>query len=129
MVVDSSALLAIMFFEPEVQHFTKLIQASRIALVSVANFLEASILIESRRGIDKRNLFDAFVHESGIRLQAVTRGQVLIARDAYRRFGRGNHPAGLNFGDCFAYALAKERDLPLLFKGEDFPQTDLRPAL
>lgn len=129
MVVDSSALLAIMFFEPEAQRFTKLIQASRIALVSVANFLEASILIESRRGIDKRNLFDAFVHGSGISLQAVTRGQVLIARDAYRRFGRGHHPAGLNFGDCFAYALAKERDLPLLFKGDDFAQTDLRPAV
>jgi ribonuclease VapC len=128
MVVDSSALLAIMFLEPEAQRFTQLIQASRAPLLSAANFLEASILIESRRGIAKRDLFDTFVAESGIRLQPVTRAQAVIARDAYRRFGKGNHPAGLNFGDCFAYALAKERNLPLLFKGEDFARTDLDPA-
>jgi ribonuclease VapC len=128
MVVDSSALLAIMFLEPEAQRFTQLIQASRAPLLSAANFLEASILVESRRGIAKRDLFDTFVAESGIRLQPVTRAQAVIARDAYRRFGKGNHPAGLNFGDCFAYALAKERNLPLLFKGEDFARTDLDPA-
>jgi ribonuclease VapC len=128
MVVDSSALLAIMFLEPEAQRFTQLIQASRAPLLSAANFLEASILIESRRGMAKRDLFDAFVAESGIRLQPVTRAQAVIARDAYRRFGKGNHPAGLNFGDCIAYALAKERNLPLLFKGEDFARTDLDPA-
>jgi ribonuclease VapC len=128
MVVDSSALLAIMFLEPEAQRFTQLIQASRAPLLSAANFLEASILVESRRGIAKRDLFDTFVAESGIRLQPVTRAQAVIARDAYRRFGKGNHPAGLNFGDCFAYALAKERNLPLLFKGEDFTRTDLDPA-
>jgi ribonuclease VapC len=73
--------------------------------------------------------FHAFIAESEIRPQPVTRAQVLIARDAHRRFGKGNHPAGLNFGDCFAYALAKERDLPFLFKGEDFSRTDLRPAM
>ena len=128
MVVDSSALLAIMFLEPEAQRFTALIQASQAPLLSAANFLEASILIESRRGIANRDLFDAFVAESGMRLQPVTHGQVLLARDAYRRFGKGNHPAGLNFGDCFAYALAKERDVPLLFKGDDFALTDVRPA-
>jgi len=91
--------------------------------------LGASILIESRRGIAKRDLFDAFVGDSGIGIESVTCAQVLIARDAYRRFGKGHHAAGLNFGDCFAYALAKERDLPLLFKGDDFAQTDIRPAL
>ena len=112
MVVDSSALLAIMFLEPEAQRFTALIQASQAPL----------------RGIANRDLFDAFVAESGMRLQPVTHGQVLLARDAYRRFGKGNHPAGLNFGDCFAYALAKERDVPLLFKGDDFALTDVRPA-
>ena len=128
MVVDSSALLAIMFLEPEAQRFIALIQASQAPLLSAANFLEASILIESRRGIANRDLFDAFVAESGMRLQPVTHGQVLLARDAYRRFGKGNHPAGLNFGDCFAYALAKERDVPLLFKGDDFALTDVRPA-
>ena len=128
MVVDSSALLAIMFLEPEAQRFIALIQASQAPLLSAANFLEASILMESRRGIANRDLFDAFVAESGMRLQPVTHGQVLLARDAYRRFGKGNHPAGLNFGDCFAYALAKERDVPLLFKGDDFALTDVRPA-
>ena len=91
--------------------------------------MEASILIESRRGIAKRDLFDAFVDDSGIGIEPVTRAQVLIARDAYRRFGKGHHAAGLNFGDCFAYALAKERDLPLLFKGDDFARTNVRPAL
>lgn len=129
MVVDSSALLAIMFLEPEAQRFTELIQASRAPLLSVANFLEASILIESRRGTPNRDLFDAFIDQSGIGLQPVTQAQALIARDAYRRFGKGNHPAGLNFGDCFAYALAKERNRPLLFKGHDFARTDVDPAV
>jgi ribonuclease VapC len=129
MVIDTSALLAIIFLEPEARHFARLIQAASKPLLSAANLLEASILIESRRGIAKRDLFDAFVDQSGIRIEPVTRAQVLIARDAYRRFGKGKHPAGLNFGDCFAYALATERNLPLLFKGDDFPQTDLHPAL
>ncbi|MGH6902115.1 MAG: type II toxin-antitoxin system VapC family toxin [Geminicoccaceae bacterium] len=129
MVIDTSALLAIIFLEPEARHFARLIQATSKPLLSAANLLEASILIESRRGIAKRELFDAFVDESGIRIEPVTRAQVLIARDAYRRFGKGKHPAGLNFGDCFAYALAAERSLPLLFKGDDFARTDLRPAL
>jgi ribonuclease VapC len=128
-VVDSSALIAIMFLESEAQRFTELIQAARAPLLSPANFLEASILIESRRGFAKRYSFDTCVAESGIRLQPVTRAQILIARDAYRRFGRGNHPAGLNFGDCCAYALAKERALPLLFKGDDFARTDINPAM
>jgi ribonuclease VapC len=97
MMVDSSALLAIMLLEPEAQRFTELIQASRAPLLSAANFLEASILIESRRGFAKRDLFDTFVAESGIRLQPVTRAQIPIARDAYRRFGRGNQPVNLNF--------------------------------
>jgi ribonuclease VapC len=109
-VVDSSALLAIMFFEPGAQRFTDLIQAARTPLLSVDNFLEA---------------FDPDRQPAG----PVTRAQVLIARDAYHRFGEGNHPAGLNFGDCFAYALAKERDPPLLFKGTDFALTDLPPVL
>jgi ribonuclease VapC len=129
MVVDTSALLAIIFLEPEARHFTRLIQATRNPLLSAANLLETSILIESRRGIARRHLFDAFVDESGIRTEPVTRAQVLIARDAYLRFGKGKHPAGLNFGDCFAYALATERGLPLLFKADDFARTDVTPAL
>jgi ribonuclease VapC len=129
MVVDTSALLAIAFLEPEARRFAQLIRGAAQPLLSVANLLETSIVIQSRKGLAQRDLFDAFIKDSDIRLEAVTRGQTLIARDAYLRFGKGNHPAGLNFGDCFAYALAKERGLPLLFKGDDFPLTDLRPAL
>jgi len=128
-VVDSSALLAIVFLEPEAHQFAELIQRARMALLSAANFLEASILVQSRRGPARRERLDVFVDESGLRIEPVTRAQVLLARDGYLRFGKGNHPAGLNFGDCFAYALAKERDLPLLFKGDDFSHTDLEPAL
>jgi ribonuclease VapC len=72
---------------------------------------------------------DLFLAEAGVEIVPVTAAQARLAREAHRRFGKGNHPANLNFGDCFAYALAKERDLPLLFKGEDFTRTDLRPAL
>jgi len=129
MVVDTSALLEIAFLEPEARRFAELIRGAAQPLLSVANFLETSILIQSRKGLPQRDLFDAFVEDSEIRLEPVTRAQTLIARDAYHRFGKSNHPARLNFGDCFAYALAKERDLPLLFKGDDFPLTDLRPAL
>ena len=129
MVVDTSALLAIAFLEPEARRFAQLIRGAAQPLLSVANLLETSIVIQSRKGLPQRDLFDAFIKDSDIRLEAVTRAQTLIARDAYLRFGKGNHPAGLNFGDCFAYALAKERGLPLLFKGDDFPLTDLRPAL
>ncbi|MGH6914753.1 MAG: type II toxin-antitoxin system VapC family toxin [Geminicoccaceae bacterium] len=129
MVVDSSALLAIALLEPEARQFTDVIQRARLALLSAANFVEASILVQGRRGQAGLELFDAFVQESGIRIEPVTRAQALLARDAYRRFGKGNHPAGLKFGDCFAYALARERDLPLLFKGDDFARSDIRPAV
>ena len=101
--------MQIAFLEPEARHYTRLIQATSKPLLSAANLLEASILIESRLGIAKRDLFESFVDDSGIGIEPVTRAQVLIARDAYLRFGKGHHAAGLNFGDCFAYALAKER--------------------
>ena len=129
MVIDTSALLAIAFLEPEARQFAALIRGAAQPLLSMANFLEASIVIQSRKGLPQRDLFDAFLRDSDIRLEPVTRAQTLIARDAYHRFGKGSHPAALNFGDCFAYALAQQRNLPLLFKGGDFARTDLRPAV
>ena len=92
--------------------------------MSVANLLEASILIGSRGDVDGADL-DAFVDEAGIELMPVTHEQVEVARLAWRRYGKGNHPAALNFGDCFAYALAQQIGEPLLFKGEDFVLTDV----
>jgi ribonuclease VapC len=128
-VVDTSALLAILLMEPEAGRFAEAVVVAEPVLLSAASFLEASILVQSRRGLSLRANLDRLVEECGIEIVPVTRAQALLARDAYARFGLGNHPAGLNFGDCFAYALARERDLPLLFKGNDFARTDLRSAL
>ena len=91
--------------------------------------LEIAIVIDNRDSPEQMVDLDLFLAEAAVEVVPVTAGQARIARDAYRPFGKGNHPAGLNFGDCFAYALAKERDLPLLFKGEDFARSDVRPAL
>ena len=96
--------------------------------MSVANFLEAAIVLESRSGVAAGHELDAFMEESGIELEPVTLGQAQAARRAWRRFGKGNHPAGLNFGDCFAYALAEATGEPLLFKGQDFALTDIEAA-
>ena len=96
--------------------------------MSAANFLEAAIVIESRGGPAAGAELDRFLETAGIALVDVSSEQVQAARRAWRRFGKGNHPAGLNFGDCFAYALAKSSGEPLLFKGEDFAQTDIEVA-
>ena len=103
-----------------------IVTASRCRL-SVANLLEASIVVGSRGNATDVDL-DLFIQESGIELASVTIEQVAVARQAWRRFGKGHHPAALNFGDCFAYALATSTDEPLLFKGEDFARTDVTRA-
>jgi ribonuclease VapC len=128
-VVDASALVAIFFLEPEAPRLREALQRAPGAYLSAANFLEVAIVIDNRDAPEQLLGLDMFLANAGIEITPVTTAQARIAREAYRRFGNGNHPAGLNFGDCFAYALAKERDLPLLFKGDDFPLTDLRPAL
>ena len=128
MVVDASALAAIFFIEPDAPRFLRTLQETPYACMSAANFLEIAIVIDNRNEPEQMVDLDLFLAEAAVEVVPVTAGQARIARDAYRRFGKGNHPAGLNFGDCFAYALAKERDLPLLFKGADFALTDLRPA-
>jgi ribonuclease VapC len=128
MVVDSSALLAILQMEPEADRFLAALHGSRRLLLSAANLLETAIVIGSRRGRGGWQDLDELIDGAGIAVEAVAHRHVLIAREAYQEYGRDNHPAGLNFGDCFAYALAKERDLPLLYKGDDFTRTDIRAA-
>ena len=125
MVVDSSALIAILRKEPEAARFTRAILRDPVRLISAANLLEAGIIIDNQSGPSAGRRLDAFVERARIGIEPVTEAQVRIARQAYLDFGRGNHPAGLNFGDCFAYALAKATGEPLPFKGEDFARTDI----
>ena len=128
MVVDTSAIAAILFDEPERRRFNERIEADRMRLISAATLLESSFVIEGRSGEAGGRELDLLVHRASFEIVPVDGDQVEIARAAYRRFGRGNHPAALNFGDCFAYALAKSTGEPLLFKGDDFARTDLVPA-
>jgi ribonuclease VapC len=128
MVVDSSALVAILRKEPEAARFTRAILRDSVRLISAANLLEAGIVIDNQAGLSAGRRLDAFVERAGIDIEPVTEAQVRIARQAYVDFGHGNHPAGLNFGDCFAYALAKATGEPLLFKGDDFERTDVQQA-
>jgi ribonuclease VapC len=129
MVIDTSALLAILLDEPERRRFNEAIEAAERVRLSTANFVEASMLLESRRGAAGVAALDAFIAKADIELHAVDRAQAEGARDAFRRYGKGRHPAGLNFGDCFAYALAHARAEPLLYKSEDFTRTDVLRAI
>ena len=128
MVLDTSALLAILLDEPERRRFNELIEAAPVRLISAANVLEAAIVLETRSGEAAGRELDLFLHRAKVEVTAVDGDQVEIARAAFRRFGKGRHPAGLNFGDCFAYALARTSGEPLLFKGSDFAQTDVAVA-
>ena len=125
MVIDTSALVAILQDEPERSAFNQVIEAADTLTLSVASFLEASIVIESRRGPDGVRDLDLLIAKAGIELVPVDADQAYIARTAFRTYGKGRHRAGLNFGDCFAYALARTSGEPLLFKGSDFPLTDI----
>jgi ribonuclease VapC len=127
MVIDTSALLAILQDEPERHSFNEAIEAAETRSLSTASYLETSIVLESRYGADGVRDLDHFVATADIAMIAVDADQARIAREAYRRYGKGRHPAGLNFGDCFSYALSRALDEPLLFKGNDFPQTDVEP--
>jgi ribonuclease VapC len=125
MVVDSSAILAILLAEADRERVTNLILEAETRAISAANVLEIGIVLESRRGEAAGREFDLFLNQASIEIVPVDAEQVEIARLAWRRYGKGRHPAGLNFGDCFAYALAKVLDEPLLAKGTDFPLTDI----
>lgn len=129
MVIDTSALLAILQDEPERRAFNEALEAADSRIMSVASFVETSIALESRHGAEALHYLDRFLQRAGVALAAVDQDQGMRARDAFRRFGKGRHPAGLNFGDCFAYALATELGEPLLYKGEDFSKTDAVPAV
>lgn len=128
MVIDSSAIIAILTNEPESEQFIQAIIGDSTRLLSAANFLETAIVIESRYGDVGGQKLDEFIKEASILIEAVTYEQAQIAREAFSRFGKGRHPASLNYGDCFSYALAKLLEQPLLFKGDDFSKTDVVSA-
>jgi len=128
MIVDTSALLAILLDEPEAAEFTRLILKTDNCLLSAVSFVEASIVAESYGGDGGVRQLDAFLRTASIRVEAVNEECALVARQAYSEFGKGRHRAGLSLGDCFSYALAKVSGQPLLFKGDDFRKTDVRAA-
>ena len=125
MILDTSALIAVIFEEPEGDRCLDAIGDADVRMMSAVSFFEGGIVADSRPGSGKGSAYDRVIDTLDIDVVGVTRDQATLARDAYRRFGKGNHPAKLNFGDCFAYALAKATGEPLLFKGDDFAQTDL----
>jgi ribonuclease VapC len=125
MVIDTSVIVAILFGEPEAEAFAELIEADRVRLMSVASALEASIVIESELGTEGGRELDALFQTTGLTIEPVTVEQLAAARHAFRHFGKGRHPAALNFGDCFSYALSRTTGEALLFKGRDFARTDV----
>ena len=127
-MIDSSAVVAILQDEPERSALVRKLARDRVRLLSAANYLEAAIVIDDRLGDAGARDLRLFLIEATIEIVPVTAAQAELARVAYRRFGRGNHPARLNYGDCFAYALARETGEPLLFKGDDFSRTDIAAA-
>jgi len=124
MVIDTSALAAIFFHEPERDAFRNAIVAASSRLISAATVLEAGMVIEGRRGGGAGREFDLFIVRAQIKIVPIDAELADLARSAWRKYGKGRHPAGLNFGDCFSYALAKSSGEPLLAKGTDFAKTD-----
>jgi len=129
MIIDTSALLAILFAEDDAPRYAEAIAGAEVRLISAANYLEAAIIVDNQIGVAAGRQLDALLARAEVSVAAVTREQADIARQAYLDFGKSNHPARLNFGDCFAYALAKATGLPLLFKGDDFAKTDVATVL
>ncbi len=125
MVIDTSAVLAILQREPERRSFLEAIEAADSTRISVANFVESSIVIESRYGVEGLRDLDRFISRASIELLHVDKEQGQLARSAFSRFGKGRHRAALNYGDCFAYAAATALAEPLLCKGNDFVHTDV----
>jgi ribonuclease VapC len=128
MILDTSALVAVLYGEPEARDFVERIRAADVCRISVANHVELSMVIESQLGPNGARQADAFLRRAGVVVEPVTIEQGDLARQAFLDFGKGRHKAGLNFGDCFSYALARATGEALLFKGDDFALTDIRRA-
>jgi ribonuclease VapC len=129
MVIDTSALVAILVNEPERRLFNERIESDPRRLISAGTLLESSLVLESRLGEIAGRELDLFLHRAGFEILVVDENQAEIARGAFRKYGKGRHPAGLNFGDCFSCAAAVASGEPLLFKGDDFTKTDVEPAI
>jgi len=129
LVVDTSALVAILFREPDAPIFDKALAEAPIRLLSAATRVELSFVVEGRKGQDGRIDLEQLLFRIPFEIVTFTEGQAELAIAAFRRFGKGRHRAGLNIGDCYAYALAKATGQKLLFKGDDFRQTDITSAL
>lgn len=130
MIVDSSAIIAILRDEPEAAACAKAIASAKARRVSAVSYVEAAVVIDVGRDPVASRRFDDLCREAQLVIEPVTESQARIAREAYRDFGKGSgHSAALNFGDCFSYALAKATGEPLLFKGDDFTRTDLAPSI
>jgi ribonuclease VapC len=125
MVIDASVIIAILFGEPEAATFAEVIERDAVRLISAAAVLEAAIVVESELGDSGARELDLLLYQAGITITPFSPEHLAAARHAYRVFGKGRHAAALNFGDCFSYALSKSTGEPLLFKGEDFPRTDV----
>jgi len=125
MVIDTSALVAMLSDEPEAERFETAVESDQVRLMSTASYLETAIVIETRFGEPGGRELDLWLHRAAVDLVGVDSDQADAARIAYRRYGKGRHRAALNYGDCFSYALAKVSGQPLLFKGGDFARTDI----
>ncbi len=130
MILDASAVIAILRDEADAASFANAIESAAVRRMSAVNFVEAAVVIDGSRDPIASRRFDELISSAQVAIEAVDEVQARLARDAYRDFGKGSgHPARLNFGDCFAYALAKATNEPLLFKGRDFSETDVTDAL
>jgi ribonuclease VapC len=129
MIIDTSAVLAILQDEPESPQIRHAIEDDPIRLMSAATYLEASMVVEARFGEAGGRELDLLLHVARVEVVAVDREQADVARDGFRRYGKGRHRAALNFGDCFSYALARVSGEPLLFKGQDFVHTDVESVI
>ena len=129
MILDTSAVIAILRMEAEASEFARLIERADEPCISAVSYVEAAAVIDSNKDPIASRRFDELIEEAQITIEPVTESQAQIARQAYRDFGKASgHPAKLNFGDCFSYALAKDKSEPLLFKGRDFSRTDVKSA-
>ena len=127
-VVDTSALIAILDKEPDAALYAEAIAEADPPLISAATLLELNIVMINRHGVKAARMVDRLIQEARFQVESFTVQHAELAREAYARYGKGQQTAALNYGDCFSYALAKATGLPLLFKGRDFSKTDIIPA-